>query len=96
MPRVANELAEREAPTMLDETGALVAPVQKTGRKGFLPFATNLWDRFFISMVCLVAIHLLWMRFVEPPLQKFLPPPFALLVATVISVILGFFIMTKG
>ena len=96
MPRVANELAEREAPAMQDETGALVAPVQKTGRKGFLPFVTNLWDRFFISMVCLVAIHLLWMRFIEQPLQEFLPPPFALLVATVISVILGFFIMTKG
>ena len=96
MPRVANELAEREAPTMQDETGALVAPVQKTGRKGFLPFTTNLWDRFFISMVCLVAIHLLWLRFVEQPLQKFLPHPFALLVATVISVILGFFIVTRG
>ena len=96
MPQVADELAEREAPTLQDETGALVAPVQKTGRKGFLPFATNLWDRFFISMVCLVAIHLLWLRFVEQPLQKFLPHPFALLVATVISVILGFFIMTKG
>ena len=44
---------------MQDESGALVVPVQKTGRKGFLPFTTNLWDRFFISMVCLVAIHLL-------------------------------------
>jgi predicted small integral membrane protein len=94
--KTANELAERESATVQDEAGALVAPVQKTGRKGFLPMTTNLWDRFFISMVCLVAIHLLWMRFVEQPLQQFLPHPFALLVATVISVILGFFIMTKG
>jgi predicted small integral membrane protein len=93
MADVTKELAERAA---VDTAAALVPPVRKTGRKGFLPFATNLWDRFFISMVCLVAIHLLWMRFVEQPLQKFLPPPFALLVATVISVILGFFIMTKG
>ena len=60
---------------MLDTTAPWFAPVQKTGRKGFLPFATNLWDRFFISMVCLVAIHLLWMRFVEQPLQTILPHP---------------------
>jgi predicted small integral membrane protein len=96
MRQAPNELADSESPTVRDRPAALVAPVTKTGRKGFLPFATNLWDRFFISMVCLVAIHLLWMRFVEQPLQKFLPHPFALLVATVISVILGFFIMTRG
>ena len=96
MPEVFSEPAERESPTVQNGSAALVAPVQKTGRKGFLPMTTNLWDRFFISMVCLVAIHLLWMRFVEQPLQKFLPHPFALLVATVISVILGFFIMTRG
>ena len=88
-----NELAKRE---IVDTPAALVSPVRKTGRKGFLPFTTNLWDRFFISMVCLVAIHLLWLRFVEQPLQTILPHPFALLVATVISVILGYFIMTKG
>jgi predicted small integral membrane protein len=93
MAQVSDELAEREA---VDTPAALVPPVRKTGRKGFLPFTTNLWDRFFISMVCLVAIHLLWLRFVEQPLQTILPHPFALLVATVISVILGYFIMTKG
>jgi predicted small integral membrane protein len=93
MAEVIDELAERAA---VDTPAALVPPVRKTGRKGFLPFATNLWDRFFISMVCLVAIHLLWLRFVEQPLQAILPHPFALLVATVISVILGYFIMKKG
>ncbi len=93
MAEVINELAEREA---ADAPAALVPPVRKSGRKGFLPFTTNLWDRFFISMVCLVAIHLLWLRFIEQPLQRILPHPFALLVATVISVILGFFIMTRG
>jgi predicted small integral membrane protein len=93
MPEVIDELAERVA---VDTPAALVPPVRKIGRKGILPFATNLWDRFFISMVCLVAIHLLWLRFVEQPLQAILPHPFALLVATVISVILGYFIIKKG
>lgn len=80
----------------VDTSAALKPPVRKTGRKGFLPFSTNLWDRFFISMVCLVAIHLLWLRFVEKPLQTILPHPFALLVATVLSIILSFYIMTRG
>lgn len=93
MADMTDKPANREA---MDAPAALVPPVRKTGRKGFLPFATNLWDRFFISMVCLVAIHLLWLRFIEQPLQVILPHPFALLVATVISVILGFFIMTRG
>jgi len=93
MADVTKELAERAA---VDTAAALAPPVRKTGRKGFLPFTTNLWDRFFISMVCLVAIHLFWLRFIEQPLQAILPHPFALLVATVISVILGYFIMTRG
>jgi predicted small integral membrane protein len=74
----------------------MVPPVRKTGRRGFLPFDTNLWDRFFISMVCAVAIHLAWLRWIEQPLQAILPHPFALLVATLISVVLGYFIMSRG
>ena len=80
---------------MQNDVAAPVA-VRSKRRRGFLPMGTNLWDRFFISMVCLVAIHLLWMRFVEQPLQAILPHPFALLVATAISIVLGFFIITKG
>ncbi len=88
------ELVERMA---TDVTGAIVAPVTRRAvRKGFLPMQTNLWDRFFISVVSMVALHLLWLRFIEQPLQTILPHPFALLVATVISVVLGFFIITKG
>ncbi len=34
-------------------------------QRGFLPIETNAFDRVFISIVLLVAIHLLWMRFVE-------------------------------
>lgn len=40
-----------------------------------LPFRSNLWDRIFIGVVIMFAVHLLWVRFVE----KFLP----LTVATV-------------
>jgi predicted small integral membrane protein len=83
-------------PDPVDTPAALVPPVHKTGRKGFLPFTTNLWDRFFIGMVCLVAIHLLWLRFIEQPLQAILPHPFALLVATAISLVLLVHIMRKG
>ncbi len=66
----------------------VAAPVRHVGRKGFLPIVTNLWDRFFISGVLLVAIHLLWLRFVE----FYLPLP----VATVISLVLMYVIMRWG
>jgi len=49
---------------------------------------TNLFDRIFIGVVCFVAIHLLWMRFVE----QFIP----LTVATVLSVILIYVLARWG
>lgn len=64
------------------------APLHKTRSGGFLPIDTNTFDRYFISVVLLVAIHLLWMRFVE----EFIP----LFVATIISLILGFIIVRWG
>lgn len=39
------------------------APPKKSD--GFLPFHTNLFDRVFISIVILIGIHLLWLRFME-------------------------------
>jgi predicted small integral membrane protein len=60
----------------------------KTDRHGFLPFPTNTFDRVFISVICFVAISLLWMRFVE----EFIP----LFVATIISLILGVIIVRWG
>ena len=60
----------------------------KTDRHGFLPFPTNTFDRVFISVICFVAISLLWMRFVE----DFIP----LFVSTIISLILGFIIVRRG
>ncbi|MBP1807083.1 putative small integral membrane protein [Rubellimicrobium aerolatum] len=58
------------------------------GRRGFLPIRTNAFDRVFISVVLFVAVHLLWMRFLEPALP--------LWVATVLSVALGALIVRKG
>lgn len=66
-------------------------PVAKTGRNGFLPFRTNTWDRFFVSVLCYVAISLLWMRFIEPYLF-----PGSLWIAVAISILLGAFIIRRG
>jgi predicted small integral membrane protein len=57
-------------------------------RQGFLPIETNTFDRVFISVVCLIAIHLLWLRFLEASLP--------LWIATVISLILGVIIVRNG
>ncbi|RZA12096.1 MAG: hypothetical protein EOP02_30965, partial [Proteobacteria bacterium] len=38
---------------------------RKTERDGFLPIRTNGFDRGFISVVILILVHLLWMRFLE-------------------------------
>ena len=56
--------------------------------EGFLPFYTNTFDRVFISVVILIGIHLLWLRFVEPTLP--------IEVATVISLVIGYFVVRKG
>lgn len=57
-------------------------------RHGFLPMDTNLFDRFFISVVIAVALHLLWMRWLEARID--------LLVATAISVGIGALVVLKG
>jgi predicted small integral membrane protein len=65
------------------------APVeQAVGRRGWLPIRTNAFDRGFIAVVVLIAIHLLWMRFAE----AFLP----LYVATALSLIVGYVIVRHG
>jgi predicted small integral membrane protein len=61
---------------------------KKAKQPGFLPIKTNTFDRVFISVVCFIAIHLLWMRFVE----EFIP----LFVATIISLILAVIIVRWG
>lgn len=64
--RRAASLAEpaEDAP-VLEERSAVVAPVAHRGRRGFLPIETNWFDRVFIGVVLLVAIHLVWLRFLE-------------------------------
>lgn len=64
------------------------ATQSKNNQQGFLPIETNTFDRVFISVVCLIAIHLLWMRFLEATLP--------LWIATVISLILGVVIVRNG
>ncbi|MCY4465280.1 MAG: DUF2160 family membrane protein [Chloroflexi bacterium] len=62
-------------------------PESKT-TEGFLPFYTNAFDRVFISVVILIGIHLLWLRFMEPAL------PIEL--ATILSLVIGFFVVRRG
>ena len=61
---------------------------RKRRQPGFLPIPANGFDRIFISVVLFIAIHLLWMRFLEPiaPLE----------VATVLALALGVLIYLKG
>jgi predicted small integral membrane protein len=57
-------------------------------KEGFLPIKTNTFDRVFISVVLFIAIHLLWMRFLEATLSIW--------IATFISILLGIWIVSKG
>ena len=70
------------------EAAAPVAPTLPR-RVGFLPIQTNAFDRVFISVVLFVAIHLLWMRLLEPA-------GLSLYIATVISIVLGALIVWRG
>jgi predicted small integral membrane protein len=57
-------------------------------RPGFLPIITNAFDRVFIGAVVFVAIHLLWMRFLEATASLYF--------ATAISIVIGWLIVTRG
>ncbi len=57
-------------------------------RQGFLPITTNSFDRGFISVVLLIAIHLLWFRFLEAYLS--------INIATAIALILAYIIIRWG
>ncbi len=64
-------------------------PKPKPEREGFLPITTNAFDRGFIGVVVFVAIHLLWMRLLEPL-------GLSLYIATAISIILAIVIVKRG
>ncbi len=70
---------------------AVAAPVRPTQprRAGFLPIETNAFDRVFIGVVAFVALHLFWMRFLEPA-------GLSLYIATVLSVVLGALVVRRG
>ena len=63
-------------------------PQRTSRRQGFLPIMTSTFDRVFISIVCFVAINLLWFRFVE----AYLP----IHVATAICLLVAFIILKWG
>ncbi len=65
------------------------SPVEHQGRKGFLPFPTNTFDRVFISVLVFVAVNLFWMRFIEPM-------GIPLWIASIICILLGIVIVRKG
>lgn len=72
-------------PATVEERG----PVSIRGkRRGFLPFDTNPFDRVFVSIILMVAIHLLWMRFLEEHIT--------LTLATILTLILSALIFTRG
>ena len=77
---------------MADEpNGAVKAPVETTipRRVGFLPIETNAFDRGFIGVVLFVAIHLFWMRFLEPH-------GLSLYFATATSIVVGIIVVKRG
>ena len=55
---------------------------------GFIPFYTNLFDRGFISVVILIGVHLLWLRFME----HILP----IGIATLISLVIAYIVIRRG
>lgn len=57
--------------------------------RGFLPFQTNTFDRYFVSVVIAIALGLVYLRFLEP-----LGVP--AIVSWVVVIALGFFIVRKG
>ena len=57
-------------------------------RTGFLPIATNWFDRLFITIYIGVAMELLWMRFLEAALP--------LWICHILVLALGVFIIRKG
>ena len=73
----------------MTEQSIIEEPVEHKGRQGFLPIQTNTFDRYFISVVIFVALHLLYMRFIEP-----VGAP--LWIATIICILIGYAVVTRG
>ncbi len=70
------------------KTAGVAVSTRHTERPGFLPFHTNTFDRVFIGAMILIGIHLLWLRFMEPALP--------IEAATVVSLLIGYFVVRRG
>ena len=57
----------------------------RPARTGFLPIHTNAFDRVFIGTVIFVALHLLWMRFLEAHIPLYVATALSLLIGAVIG-----------
>ena len=57
-------------------------------RQGFLPIKANAFDRGFIGVVTGIFLHLCWMRFLE----QWIP----LWICTILTVLLGVYIVKRG
>jgi predicted small integral membrane protein len=69
--------------------GPIAHPVERrVDRGGLLPIRTNAFDRGFIAVVVFIAVHLLWMRFLEAHLSLY--------VATALSLVIGYVIVRYG
>jgi predicted small integral membrane protein len=73
---------------MDDQHNGINRPVNRTGRKGFLPIETNWFDRFFIGVMGHVALNLLWMRFLEQSIP--------LIVGTILGILWIIYVIWKG
>jgi predicted small integral membrane protein len=71
-------MTDRPAP----EAG--LAAKAKTERQSFLPIVTNAFDRIFIGVVLFVAIHLLWMRFLEAHLSLYVATALSVAIAAIL------------
>jgi predicted small integral membrane protein len=60
----------------------------EAAQTGFLPIHTSAFDQFFICTVIFVAVHLLWMRFLEAHIPLY--------VATALSLLIGAVIVARG
>jgi len=81
----------REITAKITRYRSLTRAVQRkevTRKGGFLPIEANIFDRIFIGIALFIAIHLLWMRFVE----TYVP----LGVATALSLVLTIVIVKWG
>ncbi len=84
LTRQVNTATPRSAPRTWRDS-LLHSPVPIKGkRRGFLPFETNPWGRIFVSILLTIAIHLLWMRFLEAEISL----TFATILTTIMTVVI--------